>query len=226
MNLPKNQIISEDQETITFKFTNNDNTFIMDKKYVYLIAGVSVSQTKDDGYARYSMNGKTMYLHKEIVKVRDGNEDIENVDHVDRNTCNNLESNLRPCNRSENQHNKDKQLNNTSGFKGVCWHKNMKKWQAQIKINGKNKHLGYYDNIIDAARAYNNAAKELHGEYAHLNDVDNIKTFVPFNPLYQLKENELFYVPSDMTDELKKLYQERYNIKTVIIKQMNVYINK
>jgi len=164
MDLPKNEIVSEDEETITFKFTNNNNTFIMDKKYFYLIAGVSVSQTKDDGYARYSMNGKTMYLHKEIVKVRDGNEDIENVDHVDRNTCNNLESNLRPCNRSENQHNKDKYKNNTSGFKGVSWYKRLNKWQAQIQIDGKPKHLGYYDNIIDVSDTVLNTAPPRMGD--------------------------------------------------------------
>jgi hypothetical protein len=57
----------------------------------------------------------------------------------------------------------------TSGFKGVTWFKRDSKWMAQIGINGKNRYLGYYETAEQAARAYDIAARELHGEFATLN---------------------------------------------------------
>lgn len=56
-----------------------------------------------------------------------------------------------------------------SRYKGVSWHRN--KWQATIMIDGKNACLGSFESEIDAAIAYNKKAKELHGEFARLNEV-------------------------------------------------------
>ena len=58
-----------------------------------------------------------------------------------------------------------------SKHKGVVWHKNKKKWMAQIQLNGKQTYLGYFINEIDAAKTYNEAATELFGEFAYLNQV-------------------------------------------------------
>ncbi len=58
------------------------------------------------------------------------------VDHIDRNTFNNLELNLRVISRSISAHNRGLFVNNTSGFKGVSFHEKTKKWQARIQING------------------------------------------------------------------------------------------
>lgn len=71
----------------------------------------------------------------------------------------------------QNNMNRGANLRSTSVFKGVSWNLNAKKWTAKIKKDGKGKHLGYYTDEGDAARAYNKAAIELFGEYAHLNDL-------------------------------------------------------
>jgi hypothetical protein len=91
------------------------------------------------------------------------------VDHIDRNPLNNELSNLREVTKRENSLNSKTYRNNTSGFRGVYWHKGAQKWLAQIQSEGKLRHLGYFDCKKEAARAYDAAAKELHGEFAQLN---------------------------------------------------------
>lgn len=58
---------------------------------------------------------------------------------------------------------------NTSGFRGVCFHKKANKYLAQIIVKGRYLYLGIYSNILDAAMAYDLAASEHFGEYARLN---------------------------------------------------------
>jgi hypothetical protein len=62
-------------------------------------------------------------------------------------------------------------VKNTSGYKGVVWYKPLQKWQARIKFNYKSKHLGYFSDVLDAARAYNQAARDLYGEFAQVNKI-------------------------------------------------------
>lgn len=93
------------------------------------------------------------------------------TDHIDGNPLNNQKSNLRICTVLENARNKGKMRDNTSGYKGVCWHKRDQKWTAQIKAGAGILHLGYFTDKIEAAKAYNVAATLLHGEFARLNPV-------------------------------------------------------
>ncbi len=60
----------------------------------------------------------------------------------------------------------------SSKFKGVCFHKRHKKWQASINSGGRLIHLGSFGGEIEAAKAYNEAALEYFGEFAKLNEVD------------------------------------------------------
>jgi len=89
----------------------------------------------------------------------------EIIDHIDKNPSNNSIKNLRSCTNRENQFNSRKQINNTSGYKGVCWNKKNKKFVAQIRKNGKPVHLGSFDCPKEASKAYEAKAKELHGEF-------------------------------------------------------------
>lgn len=91
------------------------------------------------------------------------------ADHKDGNGLNNTRSNLRPATSQQNSSNRGVQRNNTSGFKGVYWDKQTRKWRARIMINGKSKSLGLHINSEDAARAYDAAAKRLFGEFARCN---------------------------------------------------------
>jgi hypothetical protein len=56
-----------------------------------------------------------------------------------------------------------------SRYKGVDWAKDMKRWRARILVNGKRIYLGSFENEIDAAKAYDEAAKRYHGDFAALN---------------------------------------------------------
>jgi hypothetical protein len=112
-------------------------------------------------------NGKRgiSYMHREILAVAAGIE----VDHKDGNGINNQRSNLRPSTRRQNSYNQVGWRQSTSKFKGVSTARNSTKWRARIMIDGKEQYLGSFDNEIDAARAYDIAAREHFGEYAHLN---------------------------------------------------------
>lgn len=108
---------------------------------------------------------KSVKMHRLIVGALPN----ELVDHIDGNGHNNLIANLRKCNRQQNSFNSSKRRQNKSGYKGVSWNKAEKTWVAQIKVNNKNFRLGTFDNPLDAAKAYDAHAKELHGEFAKLN---------------------------------------------------------
>jgi len=89
------------------------------------------------------------------------------VDHKDGNKQNNKIENLRPATPSENQRNKGISRNNTSGVKGVTWYKNCKLWRAQIRVNGKRIHLGYFKSIDRASVIMEEARKVHHKEFAN-----------------------------------------------------------
>ena len=112
-------------------------------------------------------NGKqrTILMHR-VIAARTR---ITDVDHRDCDGLNNQRSNLRPATRRQNLHHQCKQPGRSSRFKGVYWYKQTNRWKAQITINGKRKHLGYFVNEEDAARAYDRAAVEAFGEFALLN---------------------------------------------------------
>mgnify|MGYP003640918771 CR=1 FL=1 len=80
------------------------------------------------------------------------------VDHDDNNESNNRLDNL--FLRTQ-RYNSSKDKKGTSEFTGVCWYKPSSKWLAQIRINGKVKHIGYYTDELKAAKAYNSALKQL-----------------------------------------------------------------
>ena len=95
----------------------------------------------------------------------------EQVDRINHDTLDNRRENLRICNSRENQGNEKISKNNISGFKGVSWRIDRKKWRAYISINRKQISLGHFDIKEEAAKAYNEAAKKYFKEFALLNVV-------------------------------------------------------
>ncbi len=110
-----------------------------------------------------------IFMHRIILGLayKDGQEG----DHRDHNTLDNRRDNLRICTHRQNIMNQSLQKNKTSKYKGVCWDNSRKKWMVGIKINGKIKYLGRFEDEKDAAEAYNEAAKEYFGEFAFLNNI-------------------------------------------------------
>lgn len=117
----------------------------------------------DKGYARTLKNGKVLRMHRLIL---DANRS-EQVDHKNLDRLDNRRQNLRLSTPTENNANKNKQSNNTSGYKGVF--KRGSRWVAFVNKNRKRYWLGTYDTPSEAAVAYNERASELFGEFARLN---------------------------------------------------------
>lgn len=109
------------------------------------------------GYAALKQN---LYLHTLLTGC------IQ-TDHRDLNRLNNRRKNLRSATTSQNVANRPLSSLNTSGFKGVRRSRN--KWRADIRQNGIKKSIGTFNNIVDAAKAYDAAAIQIFGEFARLN---------------------------------------------------------
>lgn len=106
-------------------------------------------------------------LHRIIMERVLGRslEKHESVDHRDGNGLNNTRENLRLATPLQQNANRKRSRDNTSGYKGVGWSKSMKKWRARITCNGKQLLLGYFDDPYEAYLAYCAKGKELFGEF-------------------------------------------------------------
>ncbi len=113
------------------------------------------------GYAATRIQHRYVYMHRLLLDA--GPEDL--VDHIDGNKLNNTRANLRLVTPTQNQWNRKTQ-DNSSGYKGVSWHKGKGKYYARIQANGRRHFLGYFDTALEAAQAYEEAAARLFGEYA------------------------------------------------------------
>lgn len=113
--------------------------------------------------------------HKKVAQVQMhaliiGTPKGMDTDHRDGNGLNNQRLNLRICTHAQNQQNQATYTQvKSSKFKGVSQYKHTNKWCAGISICGKRKWLGYFESEIDAANAYDKAAREYYGEFARTN---------------------------------------------------------
>lgn len=127
------------------------------------------SFNKKDNIVRGSvvvdMKSKGILLHRFIMNAPKNMQ----VDHINGNRLDNRKENLRLCTHQQNQMNKSKQVNNTSGYKGVSLNKGKSKYRARITLNRKEINLGSFKTKEKAALAYNQAAKKYHGKFANLN---------------------------------------------------------
>jgi len=143
-----------------------------DEDYYWLIQWKWYAQPRRRTfYARRTVNPKdgekayAVMMHRAVL----GFPECQNIDHRNDNGLDNQKHNLRECTISENTSNMIASGRNTSGFKGVDWHKNNKKYRARINVCNKEIHIGFFVSKIEAAKAYDEKAKELHGKFARLN---------------------------------------------------------
>lgn len=139
-------------------------TIVDDFNFEWLNQWKWCSQTSKSGYtyATRGENGKTIRMHRQILNCSDS----EHTDHINHNTLDNRIINIRKCTIAQNQYNAMPRAG-TSQYKGVYRQHN--KWHAEIVHKDKHYHLGYYNNEIKAAKAYDAKALELFGEFAYTN---------------------------------------------------------
>lgn len=113
---------------------------------------------------RKEYGNRSIALHVYIAKPEQG----FHVDHRNHDTLDNRRSNLRIATPSQNNMNRLKQSNNTSGYPGISWYKAGNKWEAYIRINGKKRRLGYFpkDQYELAVAARKEAETKIFGEWA------------------------------------------------------------
>jgi len=88
------------------------------------------------------------------------------IDHIDGDRTNNAWANLREVTRSQNSMNARLRNTNTSGVKGVYWHKGANKWMATIKVNEESHYLGLFASLDKANAIRQKAARKFHGKFA------------------------------------------------------------
>jgi hypothetical protein len=124
----------------------------------------AVRYSKEE-YRKTGSRGTLVSMHRQIMKA----EKREQIDHKDGNELNNQKENLRFSTQQQNVFNQMPIRQGTSKYKGVSWCRESHDWYASIKHNGKSKNLGHFINEINAAKAYDTAAKQLFGEFARTN---------------------------------------------------------
>ena len=129
-------------------------------------------------YARWDKQSnhvrEKVYLHRFLL---DAQKDVQ-IDHANYDTLDNRRANLRLANKMLNMRNRRKVKRggiSSSEYKGTSLVKATGKWHSYIHVNKKRINLGYFENEIDAAEAYNAAALEHFGEFALLNEIEREK---------------------------------------------------
>jgi len=109
---------------------------------------------------------KSIKMHRQILKIKDK----LFVDHINGDGLDNRKANLRAATALQNSWNMKKVgIKTSSRYKGVIWNKQVKKWSVQMNVYRKSRFLGYFDNEVEAAKTYDEAAKKYFGEFAMLN---------------------------------------------------------
>jgi hypothetical protein len=145
-----------------------ENEVIVDDDTFDWINGRTLRVDKSAPYAKIYLDGKNQYLHRIITSCPSGKQ----VDHINLNKLDNRRENLRIVTHAQNQKNQPLFSDNRSGYKGVDWMKNLSKWRARIVCDGREYHIGLFSDRKDAAVAYNEKAKEIHGQFARLNIIE------------------------------------------------------
>ena len=163
--IPKNMITQEELKNI-LHYDSESGIFTWLKTInSRAVKGTNPSSIRS-GYLSLQYNKQKYYQHRLAFLYMTGRIPKE-VDHINRDKLDNRWNNLRASNRSSNLGNINKYSNNKVGYKGVRVQNS--KYRAEISKEGIKYHLGYFSDIVDAAKAYDKKAKELYGKSACTN---------------------------------------------------------
>ena len=158
--------------------------------------------------------GLPVYMHRQIMEAKKG----EIIDHSDRDGLNNLRSNLRAATKSQNNMNRSGQRGTSSKYKGVSWFRATKDWRAMIHIEGKCHFLGHFESEIEAAKAYDEAARKYHGDFAYLNFSDDS---TPLTRRARIRKTI-----KGIIHELTRIYTNIFNHRLKIYPRINTNLHK
>lgn len=167
-------IVVESQKHGTQHILVDDDDYELVSRHTWHV--VVSGNTKKTYYAKTNLprdkNGKRrspMCMHRLIMKCEPGDGKI--IDHKDGDGLNNTKENLRFATQSQNQMNKGKTNRSKTGYLGVydCGDSTTNKYIARVNKDGVRHHVGRFSCKIEAAKARDKMAKEIHGEFARLN---------------------------------------------------------
>jgi hypothetical protein len=129
-------------------------------------AGDLAGTVRPHGYVVIRVKRENFYAHRLAWFFSHGRWPSAEIDHINGSRADNRLCNLREATRFQNAANTKGHRRNVSGFKGVTWHVDSRRWMARIRVFGKPLWLGLYDTPEEASAAYLKAAKEHFGEFA------------------------------------------------------------
>ncbi len=129
-------------------------------------AGKQIVCLDADGYIQLTVNYLKSSLHTLVWVYMTGSYPVGTIDHFNGVRNDNRWVNLRLANRGEQQHNRGINKNNTSGYKGISFHKASGKWRARITYEGVERYLGVFNTPHEAHAAVVQARQQLHGAFA------------------------------------------------------------
>jgi HNH endonuclease len=131
--------------------------------------GSIAGAAQKDGYIVICLFQRKYYAHRLAWLWTKGSFPKSSIDHINGKKADNRIGNLRLASPAQNTVWRKLNKNNTSGFRGVSWFKPAKRWSSRIKVGGKHISLGYYEDAVRAAEAYDMAAVKHFGVFAKTN---------------------------------------------------------
>ena len=147
----------------------NGNLFWKVQKAKRIKIGSMAGSINKNGYISIVIDNKNHSAHRLIYMYFNEIPDGCCIDHADGNRLNNKIENLRIATQKQNSQNSRKRKQCTSQYKGVSKRKNSSTFVCQIRINGKQECLGYFCDELEAAKKYDQKAKEYFGAFAKTN---------------------------------------------------------
>lgn len=149
-------IVWRDGDLIKILPVNSETIYFTDYSDEMFRLATGIRWRVMKGYLQGYVNKQVTMLHHLMLPKKDG----YLCDHINRNKADNRKCNLRYVNRSESQVNRNMMSSNTSGYVGIKWIANRKRWMAAIRVNKKITYLGYFKEPEKAARAYLEAVEK------------------------------------------------------------------
>jgi len=143
--------------------------FVIDNQDYPLVSKYQWRITPHGYFMGTNGSGERIFLHRLIMNPPEG----KFVDHVDCNKANCRRSNMRICDKTQNNRNIGLQKNNQCGYKGVYWAADRSKWRAEITVDRRHIHIGSFDTAEEAADAYDEMCLLYFGEFARTNAMLN-----------------------------------------------------